>query len=300
MKTILQDALIDTLKMAPFLLVIYCLVTWVEDKYGHSIQHKIREASKAGPLAGAAFGCIPQCGFSVIASAMYSRGLVTVGTLIAVYLSTSDEAIPVILAQPSKIKVVIPLILTKVIIAIIAGYGIDIALKSYAKLSHTDDHDHEHKDEIHETGCCEHNLTDHNSSQWQVLLHPLVHTAKVLFFIFIVTLGLNYGFETLGEKNLHKFLLQNSLLQPVVASLIGLIPNCAASVAITEVFLKGGISFGSAVAGLCSSAGLGVLILFKENRNLRDTLRVLAMLVGTSILAGILIQLAGWNPITGR
>lgn len=287
MKEILLDALVDSAKMIPFLLFVYVLVEWLEYQYGSTIRERIQHAAKAGPTLGALFGCVPQCGFSVLASAMYTRRIITIGTMLAVFLSTSDEAIPVILAQPDKVRLIVPLIFTKVVIALVAGYGVDIALRSYSKKIVAEDHDH--LEEMHERGCCEHHVT--GEGHWkELLVHPLLHTAKVFVFVFLVTLGLSYLIETVGQAHLDKLLLQHSPLQPVLTAIIGLIPNCAASVAITQIFLKGGISYGSAISGLCASGGLGMLVLLKENHNLRDTLKVLLLLLSVSIGAGILIQ----------
>lgn len=287
MKETLIDALIDSVKMIPFLLFIYYIVEWLEYQYGTTIRSKIQRAAKAGPLVGSIFGCVPQCGFSVLASAMYTRRLITVGTMIAVFLSTSDEAIPVILAQPNKAWLVAPLIAAKLVIAIISGYAIDIALNSYRKplVKGTK----EDMEELHEKGCCEHHVTGDNHTR-ELLIHPLVHTAKVFVFVLAVTVGINLLIFSVGEQNLGKFLLQRSPLQPVLTALVGLIPNCAASVAITQVFLKGAISFGSAIAGLCASGGLGLIVLMKENDNPSDTFRILGILLGISIVVGIIIQ----------
>jgi len=206
--------------------------------------------------------------------------------LLAVYLSTSDEAIPVILAQPDKVKIVIPIIFTKLVVGICGGYIVDIALGSYKKPS---SEAQTPPKEIHEKGCCEHKLSGDDGKR-EMLVHPIVHTAKVFMFVFVVTLGLNYLIWRVGNHNLAKVIPQHTVLQPVIAALVGLIPNCAASVAITEVFLKGGISFGSAISGLCASGGLGMLVLLKENKNAKDTFRVLALLVGISVTVGIIIQ----------
>lgn len=290
MNGILIDALKDSAEMIPFLLIIYCLVEWLEHKYGETINIRIQSAAKAGPVIGAIFGCIPQCGFSVFASAMYIRQLITVGTLIAVYLSTSDEAIPVILSQPERIKIILPLILTKVTIAIIGGYGVDLIFKNRRNSTIED---HQTIDSIHEKGCCEHHLSgEEKKLEW--LVHPLVHTAKVFIFVFIVSFGINYVISMVGMENFAKLFLPHSFLQPIAVAFIGLIPNCAASVAITQVFLRGGISYGSAIAGLCASGGLGMLVLFRENASIRDSIRVISILVGISSAAGILIQYF-WN-----
>lgn len=284
---ILLDALIDSAKMVPFLLFVYLMVEWLEYQYGTSIRARIQHAAKAGPAVGAAFGCVPQCGFSVIASAMYTRRVITIGTLLAVYLSTSDEAVPVIMAQPSKLHHILPLICTKLVIAVLAGYAIDLALRSYR--NGVTVKDPEALEEIKERGCCEHHVT--GDGHWrELLVHPLKHTAKVFVFVFLVTLGLNYLIFSVGQSHLSRLLLQHSPFQPVLTALVGLIPNCAASVAITQVFLKGGISYGSAISGLCASGGMGLLVLLKENHDPRDTARVLGLLLSISIAAGIIIQ----------
>jgi hypothetical protein len=286
-RTVFCDALIDSVKMIPFLLFVYYVVEWLEYQYGLAIRARIQRNAKAGPLAGAVFGCVPQCGFSVLASAMYTRRFVTIGTLLAVYLSTSDEAVPVILAQPKKLWVIVPLICTKVVIALIGGYVTDIAFRSYRKGVIVSDP--EGLKEIEGHGCCEHHVVGEDSKR-QLWLHPLVHTVKVFFFVFLVSFGINWLMFKVGAHNLGRLLLQHSPLQPVITAFVGLIPNCAASVAITQVFLKGGISYGSAVSGLCASGGLGLLVLLKENHNPRDTAKVLGLLLAFSIAAGIAIQ----------
>lgn len=294
LKELVLHSLEETLKMVPLLLLIYVAVEWIEHKYGEAIQYRLRNASKAGPLAGAVFGCVPQCGFSVLAGAMYSRRFITTGTLLAVLLSTSDEAIPVILAQPGSAVLVVPLLLTKVVVGLLGGYAVDFAMrrrtvKTECVHEHDEHCEHSHKQIIHERGCCEHDIPD-GTHKWQFLVHPLVHTAKVFAFLFAVTLSLNYGIDRIGEENLEDLLLQGSVFQPIVTALVGLIPNCASSVAITEVYLMGHISYGSAIAGLCASGGLGILVLFKENRSLLDTMRILGLLLGISILVGIVLQ----------
>jgi len=286
MKEIFLDALIDSAGMIPFLLVIYFLVEWFERKCGGTIEHRLKKSAKAGPALGALFGCVPQCGFSVVAASFYSRRLITTGTLLAVILSTSDEAIPVMLAQPGRSGIVITLLITKLIIGITAGYLVDLFMRrrqsaGAAPAIQADEH--------HELGCCNHQLSG-KPSRWQLLKHPLVHTAKIFLFIFAVTLGLNGLIALVGQENLGRVLLRHSLLQPFLAALVGLIPNCAASVAIAEMFLKGGLSYGSAVSGLCCSGGLGLLVLLRENRHLKDTLRVVALLVLISTVAGLAIQ----------
>ena len=287
MRDLFLDALFDSATMIPFLLVIYFLIELFERQFGETIKHRLQMTAKAGPALGAAFGCVPQCGFSVIASALYARRLITKGTLLAVFLATSDEAIPVILAQPAKGKIVIALLITKLIIGLVSGYVIDLVLgNKRGQLIHDNQLP---PDDIHEAACCNHDLSG-AIGKWQWLSHPIIHTAKTFVFIMAVTLGINCLIWFVGEENLGKFLLRQSLLQPFLAALIGLIPNCAASVAIAEMFIKGGLSYGSAIAGLCSSAGLGILVLLKENHDRRDTIRILLLLVAISTVVGVAIH----------
>ena len=287
MKEIFLNSLVDSAGMIPFLLVIYFVVEWFERRFGGTIEHRLKKSAKAGPARGALFGCVPQCGFSVVAASFYSRRLITTGTLLAVILSTSDEAIPVMLAQPGRSGIVVTLLITKLIIGLIAGYLIDFFMRRRkpAEAAHDD-----HADEHHELGCCNHQLSG-KTSRWQLLKHPLIHTAKIFLFIFAVTLGINGLIAAVGQENIGRVLLRHSLLQPFLAALVGLIPNCAASVAIAEMFLKGGLSYGSAVAGLCCSGGLGLLVLLRENRDFKDTLRIVALLFFISTAAGLAIQL---------
>ncbi len=300
MPQVFWDALVDTAKMIPILLIIYAGIEFFEYKFGSKIREKVRAAGKAGPVLGTAFGVIPQCGFSVISSALYARRLITVGTLIAVYLSTSDEAIPIILAQPDRIGIILPLLAAKIAVAVMAGYTIDFILHRLGKTvteseicaSSGDSSAGElgcNDMEIDETGCCGHNCVEKPNLK-EMILHPLIHTLKVFVFIFVVSVIINFTIFRMGENNLDRIFFGHTLLQPIMAAVVGLIPNCAASVAITQVFLKGGIGFGSAVAGLSASAGLGTLVLFKENRDMKDTFRIIGMLFGISSIVGIALQ----------
>ena len=237
----------------------------------------MKESGKTGPLIGSIAAIIPQCGFSIIASGLYSNKLITRGTIIAIYLATSDEALPILLSYPNKIHFVLPLIITKLVIAILAGYLVDFIFKS-------DIHkDHDHSEEFDE-GCCKHDIVTQNKiNLW---LHPLAHTFNVGFFIFIITLILN---AYITETTITTMLSGNRFLEPVIAGVIGLIPNCAVSVGIT--MMLGTISFGGAIAGLCSNAGLGLLVLLKRNEKLSDSFLIIFLLLIISILSGLIIQL---------
>lgn len=298
---ILLDALIDSAKAVPLLLLIYVGIELVEYKFGNKIRRKIQKAGKTGPAFGALAGSFPQCGFSVVATALYAQRLVTIGTLLAVYLATSDEAIPIILSQPDKIKILLPLILTKIFIAFVAGYIIDFFFRknNQKTLAHIesykqgrDDKSHHHESVIGEQACCGHNVSPAapKFNLRKIFIHPIIHTAKIFVFIFIISLLINFIVWQMGEEALGKLFLGNSFFQPLLAALIGLIPNCAASVAITELYLKNVITYGSVIAGLCASGGLGTLILFREEKNKKNVFKVLALLFGISVVAGLTIQ----------
>ena len=282
----LADALKDSLHMLPFLFFIFVVIEVIEYFYSNKMTKLAKYSAKAGPLAGSLAASFPQCGFSVIASTLYTKKLITKGTLLAVYLSTSDEAIPVIMSEPSKLYLVVPLLLTKIIIAIIAGYAIDFIIDQTKNNNSLND---TVEDTEAEQGCCKHHIN--KPRKRDLIFHPVEHTFNVFIFILIITIGINYlVFKIGGEENLGQYFLHDSVLQPVITAIVGLIPNCAVSIAITLMYLKGALGFGSVIAGLCSSAGLGILVLFKKNDSLKDTLKIIFILLFVSIFSGILIQ----------
>lgn len=297
----ITEALIDSLYMLPLLLIIYIGIELIEYKWGNKIKANIQKAGSAGPVIGSVGGSLPQCGFSVVATALYTQRLITVGTLLAVYLSTSDEAIPVILSQPDKAPLIVPIILTKIFIAIVAGYLIDFIFKRKNKqtLLHIkayqagkDDKSHQHEKIDDKTACCGHKpssiATKFNPKE--IILHPIIHTLKIFGFIFIISATINIIIFSIGEDKFNTMLASNITLQPLVAALFGLIPNCASSVAITQLFLKGSITFGAAIAGLCASGGLGILVLLKEDKDKREVFKIIFMLLIISVSVGLIIQ----------
>lgn len=298
---IFLEALTDSAKMIPLLLIIYVGIELVEYKYANKIREAVQKAGAAGPAVGALTGSFPQCGISVVASALYTQRLATIGTLLAVYLSTSDEAIPVILSQPESTKIIVPLIITKIIIALIGGYAVDFAfrksnketlahIKAYAEGSDSKHHNHEKI--LEEKACCGHSASPSSVefNPREIILHPIIHTAKVFIFIFIVSFAINFAIVQMGEEAFAKLFLGDSIFQPFLVALFGLIPNCASSVAITTLYLKGAITYGSVIAGLCTSGGLGLLVLFKEEKDKKHVLRILLLLFGISVSAGYIIQ----------
>ena len=290
MTEVFLNALKDTLAMMPWLLGIYIALEIFENKSESFIGEKISHRMGAAPLLGALFGCIPQCGFSVIAATLYTRRCISMGTLLAVFLSTSDEAIPVILAQQDKAPLVLWILLVKVIIATAAGYSVDFVFKKNAPQEpHSP-----HGPVIPEGGyrSCDCHTHGREIPKWKTFfLFPLKHTLKISFFVFAVSGGIGLFTAKFGEENLGRLFFTNTFLQPLIAILVGLIPNCAASVAITEVYLKGGITFGSAIAGLSAGSGLGMLVLLKENRDHKETILIIGLLVLISLIAGIVINI---------
>lgn len=278
------DAFIDSLKLVPLLFVIYVLIEIVEHRYAHKIKNLVERAGKSGPAFGALAGSIPQCGFSVMSSALYAKRYITIGTLLAVFISTSDEAIPIILSDPTKAFLVVPLIIAKIIIALIVGFSVDAILKKGKNP------DAGNTQCLTETGCCGHAPDSDKLTLKKTFKHPFIHTIKIFAYIFVVTLVLNM-FVAWGEKyDINRLLFANSAIQPIMAAIFGLIPNCATSVAIAKLYLDGAISFGSTVAGLSTGAGLGLLVLWRENKDKKDTLKIILLLVIISSICGILLQ----------
>ncbi|MDI6870278.1 MAG: putative manganese transporter [Bacillota bacterium] len=296
-----REALRDTANMVPWLLLIYVAIEFIEFKWGGALRSRIMQAGKAGPALGALFGAVPQCGFSVISSCLYAQRLITTGTLLAVYLSTSDEALPVILSQPARVGLVWPLLAVKVTLGLVAGYAVDLGQNLRAKAGTAREvsvtrEPYRQASPVdadpfpEERGCCCHTVPPRQAALRELLWHPVKHTLRVLFFLLAVSTAINLLVAGVGEANLGRLFLRHTPLQPLLAGLVGLIPNCAASVAITQAYLKGALSFGSAIAGLSASAGLGTLVLVKENGDWKDTARVIGLLLGVSVGVGVVIQ----------
>ncbi len=372
---ILEHAILDTLKMSWLLLVFYILIELIEQKVAVKMHKKLK--SKGAVLAGAGFGIVPQCGFSVLASDLYSKRQITVGTLLAVYIATSDEALPILFSSLNEKGVwlkLLMLILSKLVLALIAGYTIDAIVhfvkkkngsnlslndehseeehchnhKENIKISqdgdskalnethssqekmtevcqnihheglhehdnHDDDHDnentienHEHCEHDHENeheevdihkGCCGHRIESGKYSTIKTyFVHPLLHTLKILAYILIINIIMGFILHFVGEDNIAEFMTKSGVFQPIIVTIVGLIPNCASSVLITELFLSGTISFGSALGGLIVNAGLGIAFLFKENKkNIKENLAITFGLFGFALIVAIIFHYAFIN-----
>lgn len=287
MADIILDTLIDALKMLPFLLVAYLLIEFIE----HKAVDKIRDAfsnERLGIISAAALGLFPQCGFSVAAANLFSERLITAGTMIAVFISTSDEAIPIFVSNTESIKWLLPLLAIKFLYAIIVGAVVDLLFK-LCKLDHAQAHNHHNNTHIHEGG--EHHHCADCDSNGSIIKNAVKRTISIFLFILLTSFILNTIIHYVGEERLSVLLMTNSFLQPFVAALIGLIPNCAASVVLSELFVSGALSFGSLTAGLCAGAGIGLLVLFKVNHNMKQNFLILGCLYSTSVLLGVILQL---------
>lgn len=280
MLDILKDAVLDSVKLIPFLFVTYLIMEYLEHKTSDKTKKHIKKSGEWGPVIGGVLGAFPQCGFSVSATNLYVGRIISLGTLIAVYLSTSDEMIPVFLSEAVPLNIIFKLLAIKVVISVIAGICIDLICKK---------NNNEYKEEIAEI--CEH---EHCHCDEGILKSSVKHTLNITLFIFIISLILNALISFVGEKNISNLVLNKPILGPIVSSLVGLIPNCAASVIIAELYIGGMIGDGTMVAGLLVSAGVGLLVLFKMNNNIKENLKVVAILYSIGAIVGIALELFGF------
>lgn len=279
MLDVILDTTIDALKILPFLFLTYIVMEYIEHKMSEKTKTLIQKSGKIGPLYGGILGILPQCGFSAAASNLYVARIITLGTLIAVYLSTSDEMLPILISEQVSVGIIIKILLLKAFIGILAGFIIDFVLRKKEKqtenIKHLCEHEHCH--------CNEKNI----------LISALKHSLNIFIFIYITSFLLNLLFSYIGEETLASFILNKPIISELLAGIVGLIPNCAASVVITELYINGVISLGAMMSGLLVGAGVGLLILFRINDNLKENLKITLLLYLIGVVAGILIELSG-------
>lgn len=281
MLDILIDALADSVKLLPFLFVTYLLMEILEHKSGERLVNKIGVVEKSGPLWGALFGVIPQCGFSAAASSLYAGRVITVGTLIAIYLSTSDEMLPILLSSAVAPETILKILGVKALIAMICGFVVELVLHQVL-------HRKDENMDIH-TVCEEENCHCEDG----VWLSALKHTARIFLYILLISFALNLLIEGIGEDTLVSFFSDVPVLGQLAAAFVGMIPNCAASVVITTLYIDGIIEAGMMMAGLLANAGVGLLVLFRLNRNTKQNLVIMGLVYGFSVLWGLLISMVG-------
>ncbi|MBQ7126268.1 arsenic efflux protein [bacterium] len=282
---IIIDAFIDTIHLLPFLFFIFLFIEIIEFYFSSKFSHFFKKLQQQNVIIGAIASIFPQCGFSVLASSLYSQRKITKGCLIAIYLGTSDETIPILLSYPNKAYLIIPIVGIKLFIAILCGYMIDILTRQYEENKILKD-TQSNAENANAEGCCAHKIN--SSDKKQLILHPLIHTLNIVGFIFLITLILNYLLDNIVimdiiKNSTHKY------LQCITGAVIGLIPNCAISIGFTVLLIKGSIPFSVAMSGLLANSGLGLLVLLKNNR-LKDNLNIIIILLLISIISGCLIE----------
>ena len=282
MLDVLIDASIDSLKGFIAIFIFHIVFSFFEEK----ISDNINDKHGLSPFFGSLFGLVPQCGFSVIASDMYLKEHITMGTLLAVFIACSDEALPILMTDLNKIYLVLPIILIKFILGFVVGFVVDFIIKNSNEKVHEHlEHCH-HEQEVH-VGCCNHEIDNKKTSLVQKhLLHPLVHSLKILLYIFIFNLLLGTLIYFVGEEVFVEFLESSKYLGPIFSIVIGLIPNCVSSVIIANMLLAGNISFGTALAGLIVNCGLGSIILLKNTKQLKNTLIIFGVLILVALVTG--------------
>jgi len=274
------DGLIDTLKLIPFLLVTFLLLEFIEHKLSKKNEKILTKNKKFGPILGGLLGAVPQCGFSSMAANLFSARVITMGTLIAVFLSTSDEMLPIMIGEHRNIKELLLIVGFKVIVGIIIGFIVDIIFKHKDK----EEDEHEHIEEM-----CEHEHC--NCKHENIFISSIKHTIKIALFILIANLGINLIIYFIGEDNISNILKTHNIFSYFIACLVGLIPNCASSVIMTELYLNNLISIGTLISGLLTGSGLGILLLFKTNKNLKQNITILSIIYIVGVVIGMLVDI---------
>lgn len=277
----IEHAFEDSIKMLPFLFLAYLLIEWLERHHGERIERALAGGGRWGFVPGAALGCVPQCGFSALAANLYASRVITPGALLAVFVATSDEAIPLLAAEPGMWGALPLLIIGKVVAGVVGGFLLDVPLRKVLPAGlyggyagHADDIDCHEEHEEH-------------SGIW---LAALRHTVEIFIFILLFNFLIGLAFELIGEKTITSFLTGMGIFQPMAAALVGLVPNCAASVLLAQLYAQGAITFGSLFAGLCAGAGIGLAVLWRVNPSWKQNLFMTGILWAGGSVCGILLQ----------
>ncbi len=283
---VLEESLLDSVKLLPLLFAAYLIIELIERHQGEKIEQLLAGGGRWGAVPGALLGCVPQCGFSAVASNFYASRVITLGTLIAVYLATSDEAIPLLLSMPAYWDRLLLLIAIKVVYAIIAGFALDFLLRPLLPASLRGGYTgHASEVDCH----AEHEEADGPAA---VCLAALSHTVQIFIFILLFSLAFGLIVEGLGEDVISSALGSMGFFQPVFAALVGLIPNCAASVLLTQMYLEGALRFSSLAAGLCTGAGVGLAVLWRSNPSWKQNLFITLLIWAAGAALGVGMQLA--------
>lgn len=277
MLDVIIDTLLDALKLLPFLFITFLLMELFEHKMTNKNKNIIKKSGKLGPLLGSILGAFPQCGFSVAATNLYATRIISIGTLISIYLSTSDEMLPILLSEKVEFSFILKILLIKVVIGMIFGFLIDLFIKKKEEV--------EIEEFCHEGHCdCEHGI----------IKSAVKHTLNITLFILIIGFFLNLGFSYLGEEQISKLFFKDSFFGPFISSLIGLIPNCGASVIITELYLNNVITYASMISGLLTGSGVALLILFRVNKDKKDSFKIMGLVYLIGVVSGLVLQLINY------
>ena len=277
---VIKDTALDSIKLLPFLYITYLLIELIEHKVGEAGRARIGAAKKSGPIWGALFGIIPQCGFSAAASSLYAGRIITIGTLMAVYLSTSDEMLPILISEQADVRKIMAILIGKIIVGIVAGILVDIGVRVLGKGYQRGLHIHD---------ICEH---DHcHCEEGSIVKSALIHSVQILVFIYVISFALNAVVEWIGMEEVMNVVTHYPIAGIFLAGLVGLIPNCAASITITKFYLEGVLNVGSMFAGLLSCAGIGLIVLFKTNHSWKKNVMIVTTLYGISVVCGIIVEI---------
>lgn len=276
----------DTIKLLPFLFITYLIMEYIEHKTNKKTEKLIKKAGNFGPLLGGLLGIFPQCGFSAAAANLYANRLISLGTIIAIFLSTSDEMIPIFISESVDISIILKILAIKLIVAIIFGFLIDFILNKFNNNKNSEEENHEI------SHMCEH---EHCGCEHSIFLSSLKHTINIFVYIFIVTLLLNGLFDIVGEDTVSNIITNTPFLGPIIAGIIGLIPNCASSVIITQLYISGSINVSTLLSGLLVGSGVGILILFRSNKSIKENIKITFLLYLIGVFVGIFLELIGLN-----
>lgn len=276
---IIHHTIADSVSLIPFLFLTYLIMEWMEHKTGDAAKKIVEKSGRFGPLVGAVLGAFPQCGFSAAGSSLYAGRVITLGTLFAIYLSTSDEMLPVMLSEAVPFPVIGKIILCKIVIGFVMGFLIDLICRKHGR------EEHEHIGEM-----CSH---DHCHCEEGILKSAIRHTLQVTFFIVLISFVLNLVLHTLGEDVLAELFLNYGILGELTAGLIGMIPNCAASVTVTQLYLEGVLNFGAMLSGLLTGSGVGLLVLYRTNHNWKENVCITGILYIIGTVCGIAVNYMG-------
>lgn len=282
---VILDTLIDSVKLLPFLFITYLIMEFIEHKTGDKAKNIIKKSGKFGPLFGGILGIFPQCGFSAAAANLYAGKVITLGTLIAIFLSTSDEMLPVLISEAAPISTILQILAIKLVIGIVIGFLVDLIGQALIKRKQ------EKKEEVVEEEIghiCEH---EHCHCEEGILKSSIKHTINIFIFIIIISFIINTIIYFIGEENLSNLILNMPIVGPIIAGLVGLIPNCAGSVILTQLYLEQVISFGSMIGGLLVGSGIGILVLFRVNKDMKENFKILGLLYLIGVICGIIIDL---------